>query len=678
MSLGAVDETTMDEASYIRLHITPFTSSLLKILLPTSLQAKVRNISYHAIQTFPEHTYGYLELPRCDAERMKKKLQGCIVQGHKIRIETARPRRQSAIDSEPSPLPVLQTNGRKKRTRDEIPGVDIGDRHVKRGWTTPAHEIKKATIKLLPKTVVRSKYTNRPECLFKTTLPANHAYHNRAIGKMAQGKRRNENETMVHEFANTTKYATFLRDRDAGNTSNPVTEYVKGKGWIDENGSIIEEDKISKRPTREPSNFCTRQSPKSLSVPRELVDENRSSDDYSSSGEDCYESSHVDSLEKRLDEMELDAQIPIKETVNDVMYKSSSLTSSSSISSSSMDGSQSPSSSSESSSLSESSDSNSDSDSESDLNHEVLSDENKQFQNRNSVPSINSFSSSLSPSSTSSTPSGTLSDEEEENKDEGIGKENEEEDEDEEGDEDEDDEEVEEESDDDDSDELDKDDGDELIAGDEKLLQLENKNLSGDFTHSKISAKGQLSIKAPSDCHGRLKAIHPLELLYKNRATSQEQDMVTDRSKNNFAFFPADGERQDDIDPSSPIPSRNSIASPLTPFTQQYIERRTVRSPAPTPDTAHLYRHIDWPTDDDENLEKSNSIGSKDRMPGPEVNGTNHATSSVMPESEPTEKPSEFENWFWKNQGKINRTWKQRRKIVLKEHRQRDNRKRLS
>lgn len=37
---------------------------------------------------------------------------------------------------------------------------------------------------------------------------------------------------------------------------------------------------------------------------------------------------------------------------------------------------------------------------------------------------------------------------------------------------------------------------------------------------------------------------------------------------------------------------------------------------------------------------------------------------------------SEFQKWFWENRGETNRAWKKRRKVVSKEKRQRENRKR--
>jgi len=44
----------------------------------------VSNVSYHTLQTFPENSYGYLDIPTMEAEKIKKKLNGAILKGKKI------------------------------------------------------------------------------------------------------------------------------------------------------------------------------------------------------------------------------------------------------------------------------------------------------------------------------------------------------------------------------------------------------------------------------------------------------------------------------------------------------------------------------------------------------------------------------------------------------------------
>lgn len=241
----------MADTEYTRLYITPFSPALLNNLLPASILPNARNISYHNIQTFPEKAYGYVDLPTMDAEKIKKKLNGSILKGTKVKIEKARPEKQLVIESQ-EPEPAKKE--KRKRKRDELPGVDIGERQVKRGWTTPAKEITKSKDK---KPVNKSKYTTRPECLFKTNLPPNVASKTKISEvKIDKKKKKAGKETVVHEFAKTTKYATFLRGSSGANKTKHVAEYVQGKGWVDEEGNLVEEVVTKKRkhkaPTPEP------------------------------------------------------------------------------------------------------------------------------------------------------------------------------------------------------------------------------------------------------------------------------------------------------------------------------------------------------------------------------------------------------------------------------------------
>ena len=75
----------------IRLHITPFTAELHDRVIPPSLRPLAGNISYHTVQTFPERSFGFVELPSMEAEKLKKKLNGSTLKGTKIAIEEAKP-----------------------------------------------------------------------------------------------------------------------------------------------------------------------------------------------------------------------------------------------------------------------------------------------------------------------------------------------------------------------------------------------------------------------------------------------------------------------------------------------------------------------------------------------------------------------------------------------------------
>ncbi|TAQ87803.1 hypothetical protein B7494_g3877 [Chlorociboria aeruginascens] len=228
---------TASAASYTRLHITPFNPDLLTTILPLSVLPHAQNISYHSLQTFPDKAYGFVDLPTMDAEKLKKKLHGSILKGAKVKIEKARePVDLSFTAGEEEPKKVKKRKDlikKRKRYDETIPAVEIGERSVKRGWTTPTAVIAKGRKEGKEKKVVlKSKYTTGPECLFKMVLPPNMASNSKSDKK---GK-----EALLHEFSNTTKYATFLRGAAGIGKSKAVKEFVEGKGWVDEDGNVVE------------------------------------------------------------------------------------------------------------------------------------------------------------------------------------------------------------------------------------------------------------------------------------------------------------------------------------------------------------------------------------------------------------------------------------------------------
>lgn len=250
------------DGEYVRLHITPLDAELFQIIVPASARPGARNISFHAIQTFPEKRYGFVELPRMDADKIKKKLHGSVLKGTKIRIEHARPEKRpepTGGASEPEKKRKKSTDeakDKKKRKRelDVIEGVTLRDRQVKRGWTEPAGERKrskkdkskdgkdnKAEKRKRPK----SKYTDQQECLLKVKMPLN------AMGNLGpedahkkKRKKGNAREVTVHEFEKTTKFPSFLKNTAPETGSKPATDYAEGKGWVDEDGNMVEEVKM--------------------------------------------------------------------------------------------------------------------------------------------------------------------------------------------------------------------------------------------------------------------------------------------------------------------------------------------------------------------------------------------------------------------------------------------------
>src|SRR5204862_7875603 len=77
-----------------RLHISPLDPSLLETILPPSVRLLATDISFHRIQTFPENNYGFVSLPAMEAEKLKKKLNGSILKGKKLKVQEARLKKQ--------------------------------------------------------------------------------------------------------------------------------------------------------------------------------------------------------------------------------------------------------------------------------------------------------------------------------------------------------------------------------------------------------------------------------------------------------------------------------------------------------------------------------------------------------------------------------------------------------
>ncbi|MCJ1260487.1 hypothetical protein MMC22_000348 [Lobaria immixta] len=249
-----------------RLHISPFNPELLPIILPADISQRASNISFHAIQTSQERKYGYVDLPEMDAEKVKKRLNGSILKGSKMRVEDARPEKTRKAPAAQRPAgneipsgdgPSQETNrrGRKKIEKVDgvIPGVELPEgRTVKRGWTEPAatskstKAYKNTTVKHVNKSKLKpSSFTNERECLFKTKLPPTAAASDTKAMKRKRG--RSGGDIVVHEFEHTTKHATFLRDSKGSVSSEAAVEYVDGKGWMDRNGDILEKGPEKRR-----------------------------------------------------------------------------------------------------------------------------------------------------------------------------------------------------------------------------------------------------------------------------------------------------------------------------------------------------------------------------------------------------------------------------------------------
>ncbi|OCL12998.1 hypothetical protein AOQ84DRAFT_283982 [Glonium stellatum] len=254
-----------DEATRTRLHITPFSPALLKTFVPPSLLQSATNISYHSVQTFPEKGFGYVELPTMEAQKLKKKLNGSILKGSKIRIEDAKPEKRKVEEKDETSILELEVRLAKRAKKEEkkdgvLPGFELPDkRKVKRGWTEPPVQGKakidkdKKDRKDKKEKLKESKYTKDPEMLFRTKLtPVAAAAASSGKAEKIKDKKKSKNSrgVVVHEFSKTTKHASFLKSNQISKTTKPATEYVDGKGWVDEDGDVVEAETRKARRSR--------------------------------------------------------------------------------------------------------------------------------------------------------------------------------------------------------------------------------------------------------------------------------------------------------------------------------------------------------------------------------------------------------------------------------------------
>ena len=176
-----------------------------------------------------------------------------------MRVDLARqakdPMERPRLPSECTPSNTSRRGTAKTREEGVIPGYELPtERKVKRGWTEPASSDVKSTKrrndkmdnKPNPKT---KSLTGEAEVLFKTTLPPNApSADDPKATKVKKRKRGDSNRNVVvHEFANTTKHARFLRDETSAKGKKTASEYIDGKGWVDEDGNTIEAEPKKRR-----------------------------------------------------------------------------------------------------------------------------------------------------------------------------------------------------------------------------------------------------------------------------------------------------------------------------------------------------------------------------------------------------------------------------------------------
>ncbi|OAR02029.1 hypothetical protein LLEC1_01620 [Akanthomyces lecanii] len=304
-SRAASPEITED--GFVRLHITPFDADLLKIIVPATALPNARNISYHLLETFPEKRFGFVDLPQMDADKIKKKLNGTVLKGSKMRVEKARPEKRIEADSaDETPETGKISKGKKdddgsdrpkKRKREVgvVNGVMLDDRTVKRGWTEPVDyknkkkskdstKDAKSTEKDPKRKQSRSKYIEKEECLLKTRMPPNEMRNlpEEDVGAKKKKRKGSSRQVTVHEFEKTTKFMNFLRPAAPEAEGKPATEFIEGKGWVDEDGNVVEIVKEKEMPKPQP-----KKTPKKKPVtPVESESEDESTSESDTSADD--------------------------------------------------------------------------------------------------------------------------------------------------------------------------------------------------------------------------------------------------------------------------------------------------------------------------------------------------------------------------------------------------------
>jgi hypothetical protein len=293
----------------VRLHITPFTPDLCTVAVGPQLRGLVSNLSFHTIQTFPENDYGYLDLPRMEGEKLKKKLNGAILKGKKIKVEEARPKKRRRADEAEEEAQAVHdtlkvpTSGKAKKSKKEhniVAGHELPkERKVKRGWT----EVKSSKANKKDKSkssTTKSKYTDKPELLFRTTLPANRAAEGDATKKGKSKTKTKKGEQIVHEFEKSTIQPSFLK-QDIGLGIQGNLEYKEGQGWVDGNGELVEPERQGVAKRREVSKSRIRPERKSTAQPEDNRSDQHTpalvsaqTDDTSSSGSSVSDSSDED------------------------------------------------------------------------------------------------------------------------------------------------------------------------------------------------------------------------------------------------------------------------------------------------------------------------------------------------------------------------------------------------
>ena len=195
----------------------------------------------------------------------------------------------------------------------------------------------------------------------------------------------------------------------------------------------------------------------------------------------------------------------------------------------------------------------------------------------------------------------------------------------------------------------------------------QNDDMAIDHADNKTSKPADDRIAAEEAAPAEEKEIHPLEALFK-RPTSSSSASAKNRPKpidTSFSFFDpaAAGEEDEDAEMGGAVP-------PKTPNTKRDLEWRSVRSAAPTPDTAAIGRKFSFPfaggddEEEDEEWDEDDDVAMEEGEPAEAGAGAEQAGGEE----------SGFRKWFYEHRGEFNRGWKKRRREEKKARRQRENR----
>jgi hypothetical protein len=158
------------------------------------------------------------------------------------------------------------------------------------------------------------------------------------------------------------------------------------------------------------------------------------------------------------------------------------------------------------------------------------------------------------------------------------------------------------------------------------------------------------------------KEVHPLEAIFKRPTTSASESSKPRPTPidTSFSFFNSGADEEDEVDTDMNLP-------PQTPHTRRDLEWRSLRSAAPTPDTAAIGRRFSFPVPQDSEMDEEGADNQ-------EMEDADQADATEGAANCPVRDESALRKRHYEIRGEFNRTWKKRRREERKQTRQRENR----